>query len=82
MEQILNKYGIRSRILSVIAVLLIAMLGFAGVVLNDYWTEKVEMKKLDTLANFTPFVSQMVHELQKRERLISRLYRIKWGKPI
>lgn len=65
MEQLLNKYGIRSRILFVVSVLLIAMLSFASVTLNSYWSEKSALGKVQGLAIFSPFVSHVVHELQK-----------------
>ncbi len=65
MEQLLNKYGIRNRILFVVCVLLIAMAGFASATLNSYWTEKLALEKVQSLATFSPFVSNVVHELQK-----------------
>ena len=65
MEQLLNKYGIRSRILFVVCVLLISMAGFASATLNSYWSEKVALEKVQGLAAFSPFVSNAVHELQK-----------------
>lgn len=65
MELLLNKYGIRSRILLVVGVLLVSMLGFAGATLNDYWAEKGELENVSGIANFAPHVSNVVHELQK-----------------
>lgn len=65
MEQILNKYKIKSRILSVLVVLLFFVIGFASITLKDYWSESVEMDRLEQLSKFTPVVSNMLHELQK-----------------
>lgn len=65
MEQLLNKYGIRNRILLVVCVLLITMIIFAVTTLNNYWTEKSALEKVNGLASFSPFVSNVVHELQK-----------------
>ena len=65
MEKILNKYGIRNRILFVVFVLLIAMAGFASATLNSYWAEKSDLEKVRGLAIFSPFISNVVHELQK-----------------
>lgn len=61
----LNKYGIRGRILLVVGVLLVSMLGFAGATLNDYWSAKGELENVSDIANFAPHVSNVVHELQK-----------------
>ena len=65
MEQLLNKYGIRSRILLVVCVLLITVTIFAATILNNYWTEKTALDKVEGLATFSPFVSNVIHELQK-----------------
>ena len=65
MEQLLNKYGIRNRILMVVSILLITMIIFATTTLNSYWTEKAALDKVQGLATFSPIVSNVIHELQK-----------------
>lgn len=65
MINLLNNYGIKSRIFNVVALLLIAMMSFAGFTLNNFWSSKSELAKLDTLSNFAPHISNIIHELQK-----------------
>ena len=64
-EKFLSRFKIRNRINSMAALLIALSTVFASLLLNDYWSKKVEMEKLHTLTGFTPLISNVIHELQK-----------------
>ncbi|MCC3859655.1 nitrate- and nitrite sensing domain-containing protein [Emcibacteraceae bacterium Y4] len=65
MTDFLNRFTIGSRINSLMGVLLISLVAFAAAMLMQLSTTKTEMEDLSTLAEFTPYVGSVIHELQK-----------------
>ena len=65
MEKALNNFGLGQRILTLAAVPLIIAILFAISAAFDARTVTTQANKLDALARYAPFVSGVVHELQK-----------------
>jgi hypothetical protein len=61
----LSKVSIRARVLFTIALPVLGMLGFASMVAIDSRAKSLEMGRVVELAGVAPFVSGLIHELQK-----------------
>jgi len=59
-----NRLGIREKILSMLILPLLAVLGFAGVIMTERWQIWGDMSDLGELATMSPVIGNMVHELQ------------------
>ncbi|MEE9319337.1 MAG: nitrate- and nitrite sensing domain-containing protein [Granulosicoccus sp.] len=65
MTKTLNKYSIRSRIISMVIIMLVPLVGITSNFLNQLWLEKTAMARLDSLTEFATDISSLVHEIQK-----------------
>lgn len=73
MIRTLNRFSIRSRIISMVFIMLVPLIGVTSITLSKNWSDKQAMMNLESLTAFTPVVSNLVHEMQK-ERGISTGY--------
>ena len=61
----LNKFGIKVRILSANTLTFLMFLAFSADEMSKFYALSKQMHTLKTLAEFTPNVGNLVHELQK-----------------
>lgn len=61
----LNRFGIRVRILTAITLTFLMLLAFSADKMSNFYALSGQMHTLKTLAEFTPNVGNLVHELQK-----------------
>ena len=64
-EKFLSRFKIKKRIISMATLLIALSTVFASLLLIDNWSKKTEMENLHSLAGFTPFISNVIHEMQK-----------------
>lgn len=65
MEKALNKYGMGTRIITVVSVLLLVLLISVGTKVSELYSSSKQITRVQELADFAPFVSSVVHEMQK-----------------
>jgi len=61
---LLNRLGIRGKILSILVVPLIAMFGFGAYLMSEKWQVWDDASDLKHLASVSPIIGLMVHEMQ------------------
>lgn len=64
-EKFLSRFKIKKRIISMATLLIALSTVFASLLLIDNWSKKTEMENLHSLTGFTPFISNVIHEMQK-----------------
>ena len=65
MEKTLNKFNLKTRILILSSVPLLIAIIFAVTTAIGAWTKSNEMSSINKLAQYAPYVSGIVHEMQK-----------------